>query len=167
MLIIYLLLISILISLILTSILFYKVGRQNAFEHLSKHYEDAYKIIGQQDILIKAYRQRIKSVTDIPTNIFEPVLLANDFVESLKSLMARYGNKMVLVNGEGVTGVTEKDDSIILECEPDQPLFTSEIIIVLINIIMQKYGNIKVTSSEKNLLSITYNKEADKFFINS
>lgn len=36
-----------------------------------------------------------------------------------------------------------------------------------IKTIMQEHGNIQVTSYEKNLLSITYNKEADKFFINS
>lgn len=164
--IIVIVLISILISLILTSALFYKIGRRSAFEKLLKHYEDAYKIIGRQSILIEAYRQSTKSVTNFPTIIFEPVLLANDFVESLRSLMIRYGDKIVLVNGESVTDVVEKDYSIILERNTVQPLFTSEII-ALIKTIMQEHGNIQVTSSEKNLLSITYNKEADKFFINS
>lgn len=39
---------------------FYKVGRQSAYDDLLKHFEDAAKVIGKQDAIIKAYIQKLE-----------------------------------------------------------------------------------------------------------
>lgn len=41
---------------------FYKVGRQSAYYDLLKHFEDAAKIMGKQDTIIKAYKQKIEEI---------------------------------------------------------------------------------------------------------
>lgn len=39
---------------------FYKVGRQSAYDDLLKHFEDAAKVIGKQDVVIQAYKQKLE-----------------------------------------------------------------------------------------------------------
>lgn len=41
---------------------FYKVGRQSAYDDLLKHFEDAAKVIGKQDAIIKAYIQKLEEM---------------------------------------------------------------------------------------------------------
>mgnify|MGYP006927000645 CR=1 FL=1 len=41
---------------------FYKVGRQSAYDDLLKHFEDAAKVIGRQDAIIQAYRQKLEEI---------------------------------------------------------------------------------------------------------
>lgn len=39
---------------------FYKVGRQSAYDDLLKHFEDTAKVIGKQDVVIQAYKQKLE-----------------------------------------------------------------------------------------------------------
>lgn len=41
---------------------FRKVGRQEIYDDLLKHYNDALKLIGQQDAIIKAYEQKLEEI---------------------------------------------------------------------------------------------------------
>lgn len=41
---------------------FYKVGRQSAYDDLLKHFEDAAKVIGKQDVIIQAYKQKLEEM---------------------------------------------------------------------------------------------------------
>ena len=43
---------------------FYKVGRQSAYDDLLKHFEDAVKVIGKQDTIIQAYRQKLEETEE-------------------------------------------------------------------------------------------------------
>lgn len=38
---------------------FYKVGRQSVYDDLLKQFKDAVMVIGKQDAIIKAYRQKL------------------------------------------------------------------------------------------------------------
>lgn len=56
---------QIIASLSITMALFYaffKVGRLSAYDNLLKHFEDAVKIIGKQDVVIQAYKQKLEEM---------------------------------------------------------------------------------------------------------
>lgn len=41
---------------------FYKVGRQSAYDDLLNHFKDAAKVLGKQDTIIQAYRQKLEEI---------------------------------------------------------------------------------------------------------
>ena len=41
---------------------FFKVGRLSAYENLLKHFEDAVKIIGKQNVIIHIYEQKLEEI---------------------------------------------------------------------------------------------------------
>lgn len=56
---------QIIASLSITIALFYaffKVGRHSAYDDLLKHFEDAVKIIGKQNAIIQAYKQKLEEI---------------------------------------------------------------------------------------------------------
>lgn len=41
---------------------FYKVGRQSAYDNLLKHFEEVVKIISRQNTLIQIYEQKLEEI---------------------------------------------------------------------------------------------------------
>lgn len=47
---------------------FYKVGRQSAYDNLLKHFEDAVKTIDKQNVIIQIYEQKLEEMGKEVTN---------------------------------------------------------------------------------------------------
>ena len=85
---------------------FYKVGRQSAYYDLLKHFEDAAKVIDNQNVYIQLLEERERQDPKLPMLIeYEPSVHAEDFIDSLQRMIAQYGNKTVELESADITDV--------------------------------------------------------------
>ena len=150
---------------------YYKVGRQSAYDDLLKHYNEALKLIGQQDVIIKAYSQKLEeregNDRKRPMLIeYEPSVHAEDFIDSLQRMIVKYGDKLVELENADITDIIYDADRGFFTptCLCDIPLKASE----LINLTQQlqnTHGNLAVECPKLMLSSITYYADTNKFHI--
>ena len=85
---------------------FYKVGRQSAYYDLLKHFEDAAKVIDNQNVYIQLLEERERQDPKLPMLIeYEPSVHAEAFIDSLQRMIAQYGNKTVELESADITDV--------------------------------------------------------------
>ena len=161
-------------SFVLTIAFFYvfrKVGRQEICDELIRQCNDAYKLIGQQDSIIQAYKQKLEEKEGYdrkrPMLIeYEPSVHAEDFIDSLQRMIVKYGDKIVELENADITDITYDADRGFFTptCLCDIPIKASE----LINLTQQlknTHGNLAVECPKLMLSSITYYADTNKFHI--
>ena len=146
---------------------FYKVGRQSAFDDLIKHFEDTVKLLVKQDAIIQDLEEKEGYDCKRPMLIeYEPSVRAEDFIDSLQRMIAKYGDKLVELENADITDIVYDADRGFFTptCLCDIPLKASE----LINLTQQlknKHGNLAVECPKLMLSSITYYADTNKFHI--
>lgn len=150
---------------------FFKVGRLSAYDYLLKHYNDALKLIGQQDAIIKAYNQKLEEREGYdrkrPMLIeYEPSVRAEDFIDSLQRMIVKYGDKLVELESADITNIIYDADRGFFTptCLCDIPLKASELI-NLTQHLKNTHGNLAVECPKLMLSSITYYADTNKFHI--
>lgn len=165
---------KIIASLSLTVVFFYvfrKVGRQEICDELIRQCNDAYKLIGQQDAIIQAYKQKLEEKEEYdrkrPMLIeYEPSVHAEDFIDSLRRMIVKYGDKLVELENADITDIIYDADRGFFTptCLCDIPLKASEMISMM-RFLMNKHGNLAVECPKLMLSSITYYADTNKFHI--
>lgn len=156
--------ISITVALFYT---FYKVGRQSAYDDLLKHFEDTVKALCKQEVYIQILEGKTGNDRKRPMLIeYEPSVHAEDFIDSLRRMIVKYGDKLVELENADITDIIYDADRGFFTptCLCDIPLKASE----LINLTQQlqnKHGNLAVECPKMMLSSITYYADTNKFHI--
>lgn len=150
---------------------FFKVGRQSVYYDLLKHYNEALKLIGQQDVIIKAYSQKLEEKEGYdrkrPMLIeYEPSVHAENFIDSLRRMIVKYGDKLVELENADITDIIYDADRGFFTptCLCDIPLKASELIL-LTQQLKNTHGNLAVECPKLMLSSITYYADTNKFHI--
>lgn len=161
---------KIIASLSITIALFYaffKLGRLSAYDRLLEHFEDAVKTIDKQNAYIQSLEERERHDPKRPMLIeYEPSVHAEDFIDSLQRMKARYGNKIVELESADITNVIYDAERGFFTptCLCDIPLKASEMISMM-RFLMNKHGNLAVECPKLMLSSITYYADTNKFHI--
>lgn len=165
---------KIIASFSLTVVFFYvfrKVGRQEICDELIRQCNDAYKLIGQQDAIIQAYKQKLEEKEGYdrkrPMLIeYEPSVHAEDFIDSLRRMIVKYGDKLVELENADITDIIYDADRGFFTptCLCDIPLKASELIL-LTQQLKNTHGNLVVECPKMMLSSITYYADTNKFHI--
>lgn len=146
---------------------YYKVGRQSAYDDLLKHFEDAAKLLNKQDAYIQSLEERERHDPKRPMLIeYEPSVHAEDFIVSLQRMIVQYGNKIVELESADITDVIYDAERgyFTLTCLCDIPLKASEMILMM-RLLINKHGNLAVECQKMMLSSITYYADTNKFHI--
>jgi hypothetical protein len=146
---------------------YYKVGRQSAYDDLLKHFEDAAKLLNKQDVYIQMLNERERHDPKRPMLIeYEPSVHAEGFIDSLQRMIAQYGNKIVELESADITDVIYDAERgyFTPTCMCDIPLKASEIIFMM-RFLMNEHGNLAVECPKMMLSSITYYADTNKFHI--
>ena len=146
---------------------FYKVGRQSAYYDLLKHFEDAAKVIDNQNVYIQLLEERERQDPKLPMLIeYEPSVHAEDFIDSLQRMIAQYGNKTVELESADITDVIYDAERgyFTPTCLCDIPLKASEMVSMM-RLLINKHGNLAVECPKMMLSSITYYADTNKFHI--
>lgn len=161
-------------SIVLTVAFFYlfrKVGRQEICDELIRQCNDAYKLIGQQDAIIQAYKQKLEEKEGYdrkrPMLIeYEPSVHAEDFIDSLQRMIVKYGDKIVELENADITNIIYDADRGFFTptCLCDIPLKASEMV-AMMHFLINKHGNLAVECPKLMLSSITYYADTNKFHI--
>ena len=165
---------QIIASLCITLALFYtyyKVGRQSAYDDLLKHFKDVVNAMGKQDAIIQAYKQKLEEKEGYdrkrPMLIeYEPSVHAEDFIDSLRRMIVKYGDKLVELENADITDIIYDAERgyFTPTCLCDIPLKASEIIL-LTQQLKNTHGNLAVECPKMMLSSITYYADTNKFHI--
>lgn len=144
---------------------FYKV------DDLIKHFEVAVKLIYRQDTIIKAYNEKLEEREGYdrkrPMLIeYEPSVHAEDFIDSLQRMIAKYGDKLVELENADITDIIYDAERGFFTptCLCDIPLKASELIL-LTQQLQNTHGNLAVECPKLMLSSITYYADTNKFHI--
>ena len=146
---------------------YYKIGRHSAYDDLLKHFEDAVKLLNKQDVYIQMLNERERHDPKRPMLIeYEPSVHAEDFIDSLQRMIAKYGNKFVELESAFITNVIydAEPGCFTPTCLCDIPLKASEIVDLMRKLI-NKHGNLEVECPKMMLSSITYYADTNKFHI--
>ena len=161
---------QIIASLSITMALFYaffKVGRQSAYDHILERFSDAVKILDKQNAYIQSLEEREKHDPKRPMLIeYEPSVHAEDFIDSLRRMIAQYGNKIVELESADITDVIYDAERgyFTPTCLCDIPLKASEMIFMM-RFLINEHGNLAVECPKMMLSSITYYADTNKFHI--
>lgn len=161
---------KIIASLSITIALFYaffKVGRQSAYDHILERFSDAVKIPDKQNVYIQSLEEREGQDPKRPMLIeYEPSVHAEDFIDSLRRMIAQYGNKIVELENADITDIIYDADRGFFTptCLCDIPLKASELIL-LTQQLQNTHGNLAVECPKLMLSSITYYADTNKFHI--
>ena len=146
---------------------FFKVGRQSAYDDLLKHFEDTVKALCKQDVYIQVLEGKTGNDRKRPMLIeYEPSVHAEDFIDSLRRMIVKYGDKLVELENADITDIIYDAERgyFTPTCLCDIPLKASE----LINLTQQlqnTHGNLAVECPKLMLSSITYYADTNKFHI--
>lgn len=146
---------------------YYKIGRHSAYDDLLKHFEDVAKLLNKQDVYIQMLKERERQDPKRPMLIeYEPSVHAEDFIDSLQRMIAKYGNKTVELESACITDVIYDAERgyFTPTCLCDIPLKASEIIFMM-RFLINKHGNLAVECPKLMLSSITYYADTNKFHI--
>lgn len=150
---------------------YYKVGRQSAYDDLLKHFEDTVKVLCKQDAIIQAYKQKLEEKEGYdrkrPMLIeYEPSVHAEDFIDSLRRMIVKYGDKLVELENADITDIIYDAERgyFTPTCLCDIPLKASEIVAMMRKLI-NEHGNLAVECPKMMLSSITYYADTNKFHI--
>lgn len=146
---------------------FFKVGRQSVYDDLLKHYNEALKLIGQQDVIIKVLEGKEGYDRKRPMLIeYEPSVHAENFIDSLRRMIVKYGDKLVELENADITDIIYDADRGFFTptCLCDIPLKASELIL-LTQQLKNTHGNLAVECPKLMLSSITYYADTNKFHI--
>ena len=159
---------KIIASLSITMALFYaffKVGRQSVYDHILERFSDAVKIIDKQNAYIQSLEERHDPKRPMLIE-YEPSVHAEDFIDSLQRMIAKYGNKTVELESADITDVIYDAERGFFTptCLCDIPLKASEMV-SMIRFLMSKHGNLAVECPKMMLSSITYYADTNKFHI--
>ncbi|WP_321978332.1 hypothetical protein [Prevotella sp.] len=161
---------QIIASLSITMALFYaffRVGRQSAYDHILERFSDAVNILDKQNAYIQSLEERERHDPKRPMLIeYEPSVHAEDFIDSLQRMIAKYGNKTVELESADITDVIYDAERGFFTptCLCDIPLKASEMV-SMIRFLMSKHGNLAVECPKLMLSSITYYADTNKFHI--
>ena len=146
---------------------FFKVGRQSAYDDLLKHFEDTVKALCKQEVYIQVLEGKTGNDRKRPMLIeYEPSVHAEDFIDSLRRMIVKYGDKLVELENADITDIIYDAERgyFTPTCLCDIPLKASE----LINLTQQlqnTHGNLAVECPKLMLSSITYYADTNKFHI--
>lgn len=159
---------QIIASLSITMALFYaffRVGRQSAYDHILERFSDAVKILDKQNAYIQSLEERYDPKRPMLIE-YEPSVHAEDFIDSLQRMIAKYGNKTVELESADITDVIYDAERGFFTptCLCDIPLKASEMV-SMIRFLMSKHGNLAVECPKLMLSSITYYADTNKFHI--
>lgn len=146
---------------------YYKIGRQSAYNDLLKHFEDAAKLLNKQDVYIQMLNERERQDPKRPMLIeYAPSIHAEDFIDSLQRMIAKYGNKIVELESADITDVIYDAERgyFTPTCMCDIPLKASEMIFMM-RFLINEHGNLAVECPKMMLSSITYYADTNKFHI--
>lgn len=146
---------------------YYKIGRHSAYDDLLKHFEDAAKLLNKQDVYIQMLNERKRQDPKRPMLIeYEPSVHAEDFIDSLQRMIAKYGNKTVELESADITDVIYDAERGFFTptCLCDIPLKASEMIFMM-RFLINEHGNLAVECPKMMLSSITYYADTNKFHI--
>ena len=146
---------------------FFKVGRLSAYDNLLKHFEEVVKLLNKQDVYIQMLNERERHDPKRPMLIeYEPSVHAEDFIDSLRRMIAQYGNKIVELESADITDVIYDAERgyFTPTCLCDIPLKASEMIFMM-RFLIYEHGNLAVECPKMMLSSITYYADTNKFHI--
>lgn len=146
---------------------YYKIGRQSAYNDLLKHFEDAAKLLNKQDVYIQMLNERERQDPKRPMLIeYAPSIHAEDLIDSLQRMIAKYGNKIVELESADITDVIYDAERgyFTPTCMCDIPLKASEMIFMM-RFLINEHGNLAVECPKMMLSSITYYADTNKFHI--
>lgn len=161
---------KIIASLSITMALFYaffKVGRQSVYDHILERFSDAVNIIDKQNAYIQSLEERERHDPKRPMLIeYEPSVHAEDFIDSLRRMIVKYGDKLVELENADITDIIYDADRGFFTptCLCDIPLKASELIL-LTQQLQNTHGNLAVECPKMMLSSITYYADTNKFHI--
>lgn len=146
---------------------FYKVGRQSAYDDLIKHFESTVKTLVKQDAIIKVLEGEEGYDCKRPMLIeYEPSVHAEDFIDILQRMIAKYGDKLVELENADITHIIYDADRGFFTpiCLCDIPLKASEMV-TMMHFLIKMHGNLAVECPKLMLSSITYHADTNKFHI--
>lgn len=146
---------------------FYKVGRQRAYDDLLKHFEYVVKTLCKQDVYMQVLEGKTENDCKRPMLIeYEPSVRAEDFIDSLQRMIAKYGDKIVDLENADITDIIYDADRGFFTptCLCDIPLKASEMV-AMMHFLINKHGNLAVECPKMMLSSITYYADTNKFHI--